>query len=377
MTLRRTLSLIAIAYLLAFVSHAWHLKKTVYGDGIFYYSWLRSVVIDRDINFANEYAHFQVRQPLTTRGTYGNKYSIGPAIFWSPPYVMLHTALRGDGWGLPYQLAVGATSVLAAISGLALLTRLIGQPLPVVSLTILLIAGATNLLFYGSIDAVNSHALSFFAAVVFLNLLAATKRHWLAIGIALAILASVRLQDLVYVIALVPIQKHIHWKQLLLGFLLGFMPQLTSWWTLYGTLANPYLSGGEYFDLLRPHILGVLFSPQSGLFLWTPIVAVGVYGLVYPYVRKTQTEMQVKNRHIYLIIFGLQLYFIASWNTWWQGASISGRMFVSTLPLVAIGLGDIIARIYTHRLLRSVLPLMVAGISVVNAMGIFYYLFTN
>jgi hypothetical protein len=51
-------------------------------------------------------------------------------------------------------------------------------------------------------------------------------------------------------------------------------------------------------------------------------------------------------------------------------------MFVSILPLIAVGLGEIVRRIYIHKLLRSVLPLFVLGICVVNAMGIFYYLFT-
>ena len=375
MELRRAVLLIVAIYILGFSAHVWHLRKTVYGDGVFYYAWLRSVVVDHDINFADEYAREQVNQPKTIYGQYGNKYSVGPALLWAPLYVTTHAVVRGDGWGLPYQLSVGIISVLYALSGLILLIRLIKLPPRIMSLILLLTAGATNLLFYGSLDTVNSHALSFFTAVVYLLFISNPKKHWIAIGATLALIASVRLQDLVYIIALIPLWKQIRWNRLLLGFWVGFTPQMLAWFLLYGSLANPYLSGGESFNLLRPQIFGVLMSLQSGLFLWTPVVAVGVAGL---YLARSEHQRKRVNTQIltYLVIFGAQLYLVASWSTWWQGASVSGRMFVSMLPLIAVGLGEIVRRIYVHTLLRSVLPLIVLGVCVVNAMGIFYYLFT-
>lgn len=367
MKLRTAILIIAAAYFLGFASHAWHLQKTVYGDGIFYYSWLRSIVVDKNIHFANEYAHQGVSQPTHADGRPGNKYSIGPALFWAPSYIAVHRVFRGDGWGLPYQLAAGITSLAAAIAGLALLTKILAGSPAVAALTILLTAGATNLLFYGSLDTVNSHALSFFCSVVFLALLANSKKNWFAVGAVLALLASVRLQDMVYILALIHVWKKIRWAPLAGGFVLFFLPQLTAWYCLYGTLANPYIAGGETFNFLRPHILGTLFSPQSGLFLWTPVTAIGVYGLL----------TGGKNYRVLLLIFSVQLFFIASWSTWWQGASVSGRMFVSALPLIAIGLSEVTKRVYTHPLLRSILPIIVAAFTVVNLMGIFYYLFTN
>lgn len=194
-----------------------------------------------------------------------------------------------------------------------------------------------------------------------------SEKNWFAIGAVLALLASVRLQDMVYVLALIPVWKKIRWAPLAGGFVLFFLPQLIAWYSLYGSLANPYIAGGETFDLLRPHILGTLFNPQNGLFLWTPVTAIGIYGLL----------TGPKNYRVLLLIFAVQLYFIASWSTWWQGASVSGRMFVSALPLIAVGLSDVIKRVYSHTLLRSILPIIVAAFTVVNVMGIFYYLFMN
>lgn len=365
---RKSVFLVIIAvYIAAFSVHAWYLQKTVYGDGIFYYSWLRSVVVDRDIHFANEYLKSSVSQPMITETKPGNKYSIGPALFWAPPYVAIHTALRGDGWTLAYQVTAGVTSVAASLAGLILLTRLLRFPSAVIASTILLLAGATNLLFYGAIDPVNSHALSFFCAVIFLAFLGMPQKNWSAIGVSLALLASVRLQDLVYVLLLLPHAKQIRWQNLLAGFGIGFIPQLAAWYALYGTLANPYLAGGEGFTFLRPHMWGVLFGIQSGLFLWTPIVAVGVYGLLSKW----------RKYRMYLLIFGLQLYFVSSWSTWWQGASVSGRMFVSTLPLIAYGISEVISTLYRHRILRGVLPHITVSVCLINALGIAYYLVSH
>lgn len=358
--------LIFVVYIVGFATHAWHLKKTVYGDGIFYYSWLRSTIVDHDTHFANDYAHENVHQPNTPRGIPGNKYSIGPALFWAPLYTVTHSIIRKNGWELPYQLAAGITSVMAAISGIMLLSYLIPASPAVLSLTMLLIAGSTNLLFYGSIDPVNSHALTFFCATVFLVLISQKNPSWFISGIALALLASVRLQDGIYILALIPLWKRVRWQPFVNGFVLAFIPQLAAWYTLYGSFANPYIAGGETFTLTNPHIFGVLFGVQSGLFLWTPMVAVGILGLF----------MNLKKYWVYLLIFCIQVYLVSSWSTWWQGASVSGRMFVSALPIVAIGLSQVVTKIYAHRLLRTVLPIMVAGICLLNAMGIFYYLFT-
>lgn len=366
MTVKGALLLIITVYLLGFAAHAWHLQKTVYGDGIFYYSWLRSLVIDRDINFTNEYTTAMVAQPMTSAGVPGNKYSIGPALIWAPAFLATHTIARGDGWTFPYQFAVGLTSVTAAVMGLALLTLLLKKNPAVTALTLLLIAGSTNLLFYGSIDAVNSHALTFFLAALFLVLLTRPKTHWFVAGAILALLASVRLQDIIYILALLPMRKRVQWPAFSSGFLLLFIPQLAAWYALYGSFSNPYIAGGESFDLTRPRILGVLFSPQSGLFLWTPIVAIGLAGLL----RNT------KKYWAYLLIFFVQLYFVASWSTWWQGASVSGRMFVSSLPIIAVGLSDAVKKVYANKLMRNILPIITGAFFILNTMGILYYLFT-
>lgn len=364
MKLPTVILMIIAIYFLGFFSHALYLQKTVYGDGRYYYTWLHSLVFDQDIDFRNEYKHFKINEPQTPQGLPQNKYSIGSALLWMPTYISARTVLRGDGWSEPYQFVVGLTSVLMAITGLTLLIRLLKQPASVTGLVLLLIAGATNLLFYGSIDAVNSHALSFFVAILYMSFVATNKKQWAIIGFTLALLASIRLQDIVFILLLIPSVKRIQLKPFICGFVIGFLPQLIAWYGLNGSLANPYLTGGERFDLLHPHILEVLFSPLNGLVLWTPIVAVGIYGLL----------MKWRAHWPYLAVFLAELMIVSCWEVWWQGASVSGRMFVSSLPLVAIGLGTVMQRLYQTKLYRSTLPLLAVSLTLLNSMIIYYYL---
>lgn len=358
--------IIGILYITAFGLHANMLQKTVYGDGIFYYSWLRSVVVDRDIDFTNEYAVSGVSQPKTSSGMFGNKYSIGPALLWAPAFLWTHQLVRGDGWELPYQITVGLSSVLASLFGLALVVRLLSPSWTIVPVLIL-ITGATNLLFYGAIDNANSHALSFFASAVFLSFIMQSKKNSIAIGAALGLLALIRLQDIVFILLLLTYKNQIKWRSFFTGFLMSFAPQLIAWISLYGTLANPYITGGETFSVGSLHILGVLFGAQSGIFLWTPVVLLGITGLLLGY----------KKYWSYLLVCFVELLIVASWSTWTQGASYSGRMFVSILPIIAIGLSHITERMFTKTLLRRILPILSLSLVVMNVLGILYFLFTT
>lgn len=341
--------------------------KTVYGDGIFYFSWVRSIVLDHSIDFSQEYQHFGATQPVAPTGLPGNKYSIGTALLWTPAFITTHGIVKGTGYALPYQLAVGITNVLLTLFAFALLLRILPGSFESKILTIFAISVATNLFFYGSVDAANSHALSFFAAVLYLCFALTKSPKWIAIGISLGLLASIRLQDVIYILILVPHWKKIRYSKLVTGFLVAFAPQLVAWSALYGNpWTNPYLAGGESFNPFKLHTLEVLFSLENGLFLWTPVALLGFIGLV-------------AKRTLYwnfLLVFLVQLCIVASWSTWWQGASYSGRMFVSTLPLLAFGLTPGIN--WLMNIVGSQVTLLfIATLGALNVLSIFYFLLTH
>lgn len=375
-TAQQIFLVITSVYLIGFFGHALYLNKTVYGDGIYYYSWLRSAVIDHDFNFTNEYAHLGGGQPKTQLGFTGNKYSVGPAILWAPAFMMANQVVRGDGYTFPYELAVGITSVLSALFGLVLLWNLLQRYFSstVSIMTIVAIAGASNLSFYGSIDAVNSHALTFFAATVFLSLILSKTKRWFAIGVALGLLGLIRTQDFLYGLLVLPMIVKDYKKILpvIVGLLITFLPQLIAWQLLYGKFwVSPYLTSNEGFNFLHPQILGVLFGISNGIFLWTPITIFGVAGFLTGRMRAIPFRMWM------LGVFLLELYAVASWNTWWQGASFSGRMFVSSVPILSFGVASIFSWLTKFRFTQSYFLLTIVGpLTIVNCVSIVYFLLT-
>jgi hypothetical protein len=361
---------IFLIYILGFCAHALYLKQTVYGDGIYYYSWLRSAVVDRDTDFTNDYSRFGATQPKTQRAIPGNKYSVGPAILWVPWFLWTHTIVRGTGYEFPYQFVVGLSGVFYAFSGLVLLFLLLNKYFSrTVSLAVTIAtAGATNLLFYGSLDTVNSHGVSFFVSVVFLTFLFQYQKRWFLIGCSLGLVTLVRTQDIIIGLLIIPFLqiKYIH--HFVLGVLLGFLPQLIAWQLLYGKFwVSPYISGTEGFHFLQPHLAGVLFSLQNGLVLWTPVVLLGFTGL---WIKRDRLPLKLMS-----VIFLIQLYLVACWSTWWQGASYSGRMFVSMLPLVAFGLANLFTALQIRRFRNITLYLSIAlPLCIINLLLIIFFL---
>ncbi|OGG35557.1 hypothetical protein A2363_03475 [Candidatus Gottesmanbacteria bacterium RIFOXYB1_FULL_47_11] len=321
---------ICVFYIAGYVAHAFYLHKTVYGDGIYYYAWL-------------------TLNP--------SKYSVGPALFWAPAYLLTHN-----------QFIVGFTSVLASLFGLILLWRLLqryfSQTVSIMAVTA--VALATNFLFYGSLDPVNSHALTFFAAVVYLSLLLSRHKQWLAIGAALGFLGLMRTQDLLYGILLIPVLNKKNIGRIFLGFLLAFTPQLVAWQLTSGKFWQSQYFMREGFNFFTPHILGVLFNPQSGLFLWTPMTLIGALGLI------------AAKKYWFFAVFFAQLLVISSWSTWWQGASYSGRMFVSSLPVLAFGIAALFSRLSKFKFTQAYyLICIILPLSIINVLLITFFLLTR
>jgi hypothetical protein len=377
MDVKRLFLFILIIYLTAFIVHGLYLGKTVYGDGIFYFSQVRSIFVDHDINFTDEYKYFQVSQPKTDSGLPGNKYAIGPTLFWSPIYLIVKSTIGGNGYGFPYQLVIGIVDVFAALTGLILIYRLLlfYYPAPISQIVIICCAFATNLFFYGSIDSVNSHAVSFLAVSVFLSLTVyAKKMDSFLIGLSLGFIGLMRMQDLIFGLILILIFKKIQLIKIILGFTLGLLPQLIFWQILYERFwISPYLINGEYFNFFNPHILPVLFQPPYGLFIWTPILIVGIAGFfLFEYPKHKLVKIVFP-----AIIIG-QIYLVSSWSTWWQGASYGGRMFVSSIPLLAFGISEIFKRFLSKIInFKFLLLTIVTPLCFINLIAIVYFLYIN
>src|SRR5947208_11414987 len=63
------------------------------------------------------------------------------------------------------------------------------------------------------------------------------------------------------------------------AFLLVYAPQLAAYKVLNGHF-GPHLSVTNKMKWSAPHALQVLVSPEHGFFVWTPLAALAVLGLV-------------------------------------------------------------------------------------------------
>ena len=331
--------------IVVFIAHFILVGKAVYGDARYYYSYLASLIIDHNLEFKNAFKYFGIEYFKTPLGNPANIYPIGPAIVWFLPFISVHLLLfpfnLNDGYNNIYQFIIGIWNITLVFIGLYFLkkslTKLFSEK--IAYLTIFTIFLTTNLLFYGAVDVINSHSVSFFASSLFLYFWLNKKIKLSAAMLGLLVL--IRPQDALF--AILPLSSLIIEKRTYIAKFLTitvislfvFLPQLFIWKLLWGTwYLNPYLKV-ETFNFGSPHILGVLFNSGDGLFLWTPIIILCAIGLI---------KFALKNKSLgipFLIISLGELYIVSSWSVWWQGASFSGRMFVSILPILSIGLAHL------------------------------------
>ena len=113
-------------------------------------------------------------------------------------------------------------------------------------------------------------------------------------------------------------------------------PQIAYWHAITGQLvANGYV--GEHLELLRPHLLEVLFSVRKGLFFWTPLLLLAVAGV--PFLRRFAPGLFVPT----IAYLAVHTWIVASWSTWWYGGSFGMRPFVEALPILAMPLAALLA----------------------------------
>jgi hypothetical protein len=328
-------------------------------DGIGYYAYARSIWLDGDLDFANEFERLlpaSAPPPTpTATGLTRNQFALGPGLLWSPFFLAAHgivTAARAlglpieaDGYGYGYQAAVCLGSMLYGFLGIALTFSIARRFWPRTALAACgLLWFGGNFVYYQVFEPSMSHMVSVFAVstllFAWLRLRPLTGRgKWFIVGLCAGLTALVRLPDVLLSAlplidgwwAEISMKKRIAGSAAwLAGFALVFWPQMAVWQILNGSpFQSGYITAGQGFFGQTPQVWGVLFSTQHGLFLWHPVLAIAALGWVW-----------LPRRMAILAPIGFlgQVLIIASWSSWAQGDAFGGRMFLACLPLFALGL---------------------------------------
>lgn len=375
----RGLLALAVVFLVVF---PFLFKPWVHGfDTVAYTAWLRSLVVDGDLEVGDEFAHYGYghERGKTETGYTVNEWAVGSAVLWSPFYLVVHGLVRlvnvlggsvpADGYSPPYVWAISLSSALYGLGAVGLtyrVARCLFPPRPAL-LALVTVWLSSPLVFYMYSHPAMSHACDAFAYALLLFVWYHTRHRsdWLAAalrGAAAGLCALVRQLNAVFVLFLLGellfevlrAQRadqldRARWNSwlarviaLCLAWWLVFLPQLIVWRVVFGgwIVLNPYRYGvGLGFDWLRPHLLEVLFSTNRGLFLWSPVLALGALGGWWLWKRDRRlTGLLMTN-------FALQLYVVAAWGAYSGAAAFGARFFTNMVPAFGLGLTALLERI--------------------------------
>src|SRR5579871_540629 len=345
-------------------------------DEVQFYAWLHSWAFDHDADFDNEYQYFY-QQPSLHNGSFhetllvltneaGRRFNFAPigcAVLWAPFYAAGHlaavaTGAPRDGFSHPYVAAVTIGSAiygfLSVLLSMSIVRRLVGRG-PSAALVVWI---GTPLLFYTYVAPGFSHACSAFAVSLFIWTWLRVRETWrpgraILLGAAGALMAMVREQDLFFVagpaLDFLVTQARARGSDEAArpaagaasrlvgpalagaaGFVLAYMPQLVAYQALNGH-PTPTSKVAQKMSWSSPHALGVLFSPEHGLFFWTPLALVAVCGLVWlASGRRAGTPPDtVWIARLTIVMLVLQVYVSGCVESWTVAGSFGQRRFVA------------------------------------------------
>jgi hypothetical protein len=338
------------------------------GDGVMYYVQVRSLWKDFDLDFTNEYTHYELIQrpdlAVTTKtGLRRSIFSVGPAVVWTPFFALGEVVARAQrlagvdadlsGYGPAHRNAVTLGSLLYGFAAVLLIHALLRRHFTASTALAgtLLVWGTTFLHWYMVQQPTMSHAPSAFMAALVLWLWDAQREgrtawRFLVLGLALGIAMCVRWQNGVLLVLpglelLGRLRRDPRtWRgvaaaggALLAGTAVGAFPQMAAWKALYDMWVLPYPPHGtDFVRLGHPYVLQTLFSSRHGLFSWTPVFWAGYLGFLPLLRRRPALAWPL------LVPLVLMTYVNMCSGDWWAGGSFSNRRFDSLLPILAFGL---------------------------------------
>jgi len=363
--------------------------QRVASDGVFYFAPLHSIVVDHDLDFENEYRVLGAREGYfvrTATGRLPNNFSIGPAIVWTPFYLVAHGLgvmglFRPTGFGYPYFTAIATGTAFAGFLGVICVFRFVRKLFPdrIALASTLLIWFGTFHVWYMVFEPSMSHAMAMASVACYLLVVgdgAKTTKEFAIMGALGGLVALMRWQNVVFlpVALVVAFARHGRpsLRELAVGaacFLLVFSPQLLYWKALYGSfLLIP--QGGGYIDWGDPELVPVLFSSRHGLLAWAPVLWLGVIG--FPGAIRRAPALVGALAVATLIAW----YVNASVYDWWAGASFGSRRFDAALPGFALGiaacLSFIVPRVRVRPLLTVCIGLVPLLVWNVMLMGVYF-----
>ncbi|MDR3676901.1 MAG: hypothetical protein P4N24_15530 [Acidobacteriota bacterium] len=351
----------------------------VLGDGAGYYSYVRSILVQHNLRFEDDWlnsnmpfvdhtvdARGRINARYTETGHLPNHYSVGPSMLWAPFLVPIHLVMvalvkagisvKANGFTKPYLVTAALATALYGFLGLYLSFRFARLFVAEIwaFLATLGIWFASSLPVYMYFNPFYSHAQSAFSVAIFLwywhrTRVERTVAQWGVLGLISGLMLNIYYLNIA--ILLLPLLESLrrywlawrvpgHDQKALRTLLLAntiyccvtvaaFLPTLITRQIIYG---NPLQFGYEPSSWMRPALWQTLFSSNHGLLLWTPMVIISLVGLVL--LRRSDRELSA----YCLAAFVAMGYIVACHPDWHGVSSFGNRFFISLTPFFILGL---------------------------------------
>jgi hypothetical protein len=342
---------LAAAILVPIAAGVLSARDTLGKDEIREFSFLHSIVFDRDLDLTNEYTALYPKfaaAPWFVEATHRppNESPIGAALFWLPAYLLV-VLTRLDPSGLGLAARVSTVVVSSGMVSLAVVlaydvVRRSGHGNAGIGAAA--VAAGSFYGYWWLHPGLFSHGVAIGISTLYVwywwkSLAREDARSWIVLGLLAGLVAAVRWQNV-----LLPVLSLL-WKlpavrsprRAVTGlaayggaFLLAFSPQLLAWHSIYGQWF--LVPQGSFMHWTKPYIVDALFSPRYGLLGFSPILYMAVIGLVW---RTTSWRAPLVGLSIgYLCV---SVYVNGSAGDWYAGATFGPRRMDSLFPSLVVG----------------------------------------
>jgi len=327
-----------------------------------------------------------------------SRYTCGTAILQAPFFLIIHT-LAGilgqpqDGFSGIYHKVPDLSALFYCILGLFFLQKflLFYYRKRTVWITILTLFFGTNLYYYAIDSTGMSHIYSFalFAIIAWLTkmILSGEARrtyiYFICWSLLFALIVLIRPSN----ILLFPflfcldcnssaefiqrVKRFISFRVILIllaSSFIVFLPQFLYWKYASGSFITDSYQGFGFSNWKLPKILELWFSPNNGLFLYSPLYLAFIAGMLL------MIKHKIRNGWVILITFLVATYIFASWFIFSFGCGFGSRNFVEFLVLFSLPLGYIYSLIPEFNIVkRYLIILLIFVLAVFNLQLVYSY----
>lgn len=362
----------------------------VHGDGVGYYAYAHSLLIDHNLQFENEW---QAANSSFTMGRVGpngevladqytlthhldNHFSVGPSLMWAPFLILTHFVIlmlnsfgahfSANGFSRPYLLTMGLATAGYGFAGLLLSFRLACR-YTAERWAFLATAAywfASSLPVYMYLNPSWSHAHSLFTGALFLWYWHRTRGsrsrgQWILLGLISALMVNVYYINAILLLipafeALTDYREALKQRRntgnsvgqlfgshilFVIFFLVGMLPTLATRKIIYGGFLSTGYPDAREWAWRHPLFWSVLFSSDHGLLSWTPILILALIGLVL--FRRYDGKFALFIWAVFLTFY----YVISCYYNWDGLSSFGNRFFISLGPMFILGLAVFFERV--------------------------------